>query len=229
MNDVVSSQESADHAADDGPPEFGLIDMIEAFTAMRHEWRGQAKASHAVAEAVQAAASSLQQLEAKLLAQVANRSADESRELAGVIAETDHLLTQAVAVTSRCETHRRQQEEAEAKAIQDHFNGMNAMARWFARPLLTFVTAQRKAREPMSEDAAVEGLNLVLVQLRHLMKERQIERVDALGQPFDGETMNAIGTVAGEPCPSGHVAEQLSPSYQWRGSILRFADVRVAS
>lgn len=231
MNDYVSNSESSPEylARDETPPEFGLIDIIEAFTAMRHEWRGQTKASRAVAETVQVAAESIQELEAKLLARIDNGSTDESRRLAELIADTDNQLTRAVAAASRRETNRRQRDAAESKATQDYFDGMNTMARWFARPLLMFVTEQRKAREQTSQDTAVEGLNIVLAHLRHLMKERQIQRLDALGQAFDPETMNAIGTVVSEQYPSGHVAEQLSPSYRWRGSMLRFADVRVAS
>jgi molecular chaperone GrpE len=61
------------------------------------------------------------------------------------------------------------------------------------------------------------------------MNEHHIQRFDALGQAFDAETMNAIGTVESHEYPAGHVAEQLSPSYRWRENLLRFAEVRVVS
>lgn len=231
MSDSVSNlgPAAAESVPHETPPEFGFVDIIEAFTAMRHEWRGQTKESRGVAESVQAAMSNIRELETKLLAQAASGSTDESRKLAQLVAEIDNQLTRAVAVAGRCEANRKQREESKSKALQHYFDGMHAMARWFARPLLMFVTEQRRAEEQIPEDAAVEGLNLVLAQLRHTMKENQIQRIDALGQPFDAETMNAIGTIVSQDYPAGHVAEQLSPCYRWRGSILRFADVRVVS
>ena len=106
---------------------------------------------------------------------------------------------------------------------------MSGLARWFARPLLTLLAYHRPAREPVKDDPALEGLNMVLARLRRMMREQSIERLDVQGEPFDAETMHAIGSVAATDCPSGHVAEQMTPAYRWRGKLLRFADVRVAS
>ena len=92
---------------------------------------------------------------------------------------------------------------------------MNAIARWLARPLLTFVMEQHQAGAQSTENPAIEGLNLVLARLRRTMKEQQIERLDSLGQAFDANMMNAIGTVESQDYPSGHVAEQLSPRSPW--------------
>ena len=60
------------------------------------------------------------------------------------------------------------------------------------------------------------------------MHEVGIQRIDVLGQPFDGTTMNAIGTLETTEVPAGHVADQISPCYVWKDGVLRFADVRVA-
>ena len=48
-------------------PQFGVIDIVEAFTAMRHEWRGQTKESRQLAEQIQAAVATLQDIKMKLL------------------------------------------------------------------------------------------------------------------------------------------------------------------
>ena len=227
MFHFAASEETTAEA--DAPPEFGLVDVIEAFTAMRHEWRGQTKESRALAEAVQAAVTNIQELEAKLLAQTAAGSADESRRLVELIVDTDNHLTRALDATTQSEANRRLRDAADAQAMRQYFNGMHGIARWFARPLLTFVEEQHQAKTQTAEHPAVAGLNLVLATLRRMMKEHQIIRIDTLGQVFDAELMNAVGTVAAQDCPSGHVAEQLSPGYRWRGRLLRFADVRVAS
>lgn len=119
-------------------------------------------------------------------------------------------------------------EAAEAQAVEHCITTMNAVARWFARPLLMLLAGQQSTRGPCMEGPALVGLNMVLTRHRRLMHEHDIHRLDVLGQPFDASTMHAIGTVASHEYPPGHVAEQLSPAYRWQGQLIRFADVRVA-
>jgi molecular chaperone GrpE len=242
MNDSTFPQESngesryEDVPLGDDAPQFGAVDIVEAFTAMRHEWRGQTKETRALTELIQAAVTNIQSVESKLLAGVANTRVNENgssdaadaKPLVQVIVETDHQLTRAVTAIEQWETNRRLSAEEDAKAVQRCFAGMNGLARWFARPLLTFVTERRSIPDVSTENPAIAGLDLVLTRLRRVMNEHGIERLDTEGQPFDAETMYAIGSVATADCPSGHVAEQLSPAYRWQGRILRFADVRVA-
>jgi molecular chaperone GrpE len=225
-----SSATSADDAGpteDAAAPEFGLIDVIEAFTAMRHDWRVQTKESRVVAESIQAAVGAIQDLQSKLPAPAADSSLDASRPLAQLLAETDHQLTRAVDGVRQAESSRRQRDEADAHAVREYFASMSALARWFARPLLELVMKQRIEGASPTEDPALEGLNLILARLRRAMKQQHVERFDAVGQAFDASTMNAIGAVVSDEYPAGHVAEQLSPGYRWRGQILRFAEVRV--
>jgi molecular chaperone GrpE len=216
---------------EDAPPEFGLVDLIEAFTAMRHEWRGHTKESRAAAESVRAAVNTIQELESALQAQIAANSTSESKQLVEAIVDTDHHLTRAIVACGQVEASRSQRAQSDVEAIQQYFDGMSSLARWFARPLLTFVLAQERNHAPVEGVASptLEGLNLVLARLRRAMKELQIERLDARGQPFDANVMNAIGAVESAEVPSGYVVEQLAPGYRWRGQLLRYADVRVCS
>lgn len=245
MNDSSIQHESPeepslDEEAPREEPRFGALDIVEAFTAMRHEWRGQTKESRALVEQIDAAVSSLQSLESKLLACVAENGAedsDETKKLVLLIVESDHQLSRAIAATAQWDAIRRAHDEADANAAEHVFEGMGRVARWFARPLMKLLAEQRAAQESVAENPALNGLNLVLARLRRAMHERAIERIETQGEPFDAESMRAIGTVpAGAAaenagpvdCPAGHVAEQLSPAYLWRGRLLRFAEVRVA-
>jgi len=238
MNDSMIPQEPTlkpirdNSPSNDDAPQFGALDIVEAFTAMRHEWRGQTKESRELSEQVQSAVANLRTLESKLLAWAADNRPDDSSEakqLALLVVETDHQVTRAVTAIAQWETNRRLREDMSTDAAERYYAGMSRLARWFARPLLEFITAQRPKAELAAEHPAIEGLNLVLGRLRRAMYELGIERVDVLGQPFDASTMHAIGTVASVDCPSAHVAEQLSPAYLWQGRLLRFADVRVAT
>jgi molecular chaperone GrpE len=237
MNDPAIPQDFVSDTSrkDDGlpcedVPQFGAVDIVEAFTAMRHEWRGQTRESRDLAEQIRAAVTNIQQLESKLLAVAGDRPDDtpESRQLAMLIAETEHPLSRAVAAAAQWESGRQRRAAEIAKTIDECAAGMNGLARWFARPLLALLAGQNSAREPAEENPALEGLSMVLARLRRMMQEREIERFDVLGLPFDPEAMHAIGTMTSADFPAGHVGEQISPAYRWRGELLRFADVRVA-
>lgn len=213
-------------------PKFGAVDIVEAFTAMRHEWRGQSKESRAVADQIQAAVTSIQALESTLRADFASQRPDnahEARPLALLLVETDHQVARAVSAIASWEANQREREGARARAFEESIAGMSALARWFARPLLTQVKNEISSQDPGMENPASQGLKMVLARLRRAMLDQGLERLDVQGQPFDPETMRAIGTVASTEQPAGYVAEQLSPAYRWQGKILRFADVRVAS
>lgn len=238
MNDSTAPQESVDEPLQNGNvlpyeevPRFGAVDIVEAFTAMRHEWRGQTRESRAVAEQIEAAVASIQSFESKLLAGLADKRSDdapESRRLALLVVETDHQLSRAVTAVAQWEEIRQQREAANAEVIERQIAAMSGLARWFASPLLALLAGQRSAQGPVEKHPALEGLNMVLARLRRMMREQGIERIDVQGQPFDADTMHAIGVVTSTNYPTGHVAEQLSPAYRWQGLLLRFADVRVA-
>lgn len=221
-------------AADE--PQFGVVDIVDAFTAMRHEWRGQTKESRRLAETIEAAVATLQRMESTVLAreeqaEAARRDtadADSSTRLAQLVAETDHQLTRAVLAFELTERHRRDREQQEAAEIEAFAAGRFAITRWLFRPLLRRLSEQRKERMDAGQNPAMEGLNVVLARLRRSMQDMGIERVDTAGRPFDATLMNAIGTVATADDPPGHVAEQLAPCYRWQGQVLKFADVRVA-
>lgn len=239
MNDTTFQTETdleppagTELAPEQAEPQFGAVDIVEAFTALRHEWRGQTKESRALGERIQAATANLQSLESKLLAVVADHpreDAKETKQLALQIVETDHQLSRAVAAVLQWEASERQREEADARAIERRCAEMNRVARWFARPLLEFIRERRAARPLVAKHPAAEGLEMVLARLRRMMREQGLERLDLLGEPFDADTMHAIGTMPTANYPPGHVAEQLSPAYRWHGQLIRFADVRVAS
>jgi hypothetical protein len=237
MNESDFPQEPAgvrlcgDEASNDDVPQFGALDIVEAFTAMRHELRAQTKESRELAAQIEAAVSNIHSLESKLLGCIDdNRSDDsgEAKQLVLIIVETDHQLLRALTAIKQWEMTRRLRQEADAKAVVRYFDGMGWLGRRFARPLLEFVAALRPLDGPIMEDPAIQGMNLVVERLSRVMQEHEIERSDVEGQPFDANTMRAIGTVESTNCPAGHVAEQLSPTYYWRGELLRFANVRVA-
>jgi len=244
VSDPTFSQNSSQAPACDNAarseeiPQFGAVDIVEAFTAMRHEWRVQSKESRALGEQIQGAAanllsveSCLQSLESKLLAGAGEprpQTSVESKPLAMILVETDHQLSRAAAAIAQWEANRKRRDATDAQALEHSIAAMSRLARWFAQPLLALLANRRSVQESTAEHPAIEGLNILLARLRRLMREQGLERLDTEGLPFDADTMNAIGTVEAADYPSGHVAEQFSPAYLWKGQLLRFAEVRTA-
>lgn len=235
MNDIGWNHDRAEDSAaqpadhEEVAPRFGLVDVVEAFTAMRHEWRGQTKESRALAASLDEAVTRIQQLEENLLARAAPASDAEIRPFVEALTEAEHQIARAVVAVDQAEATRLEQVRLAAEATEIYYRGMNPLARWFARGLMAFVTRQYKMSVESGGSSASEGLGLLLDRLRRKMNQLHIERIDTLGQPFDPHTMNAIGTAQSAEYPPGHVAEQLSPGYRWRGEVLQFAAVRVAA
>ncbi|MCE9558649.1 MAG: nucleotide exchange factor GrpE [Armatimonadetes bacterium] len=72
------------------------------------------------------------------------------------------------------------------------------------------------------------GVKMVEKQLLAALANQQVERVASIGNPFDPEIHEAIGTVEAEGTESGTVVEELESGYRLHGRTLRAARVRVA-
>lgn len=220
----------SDFDSHDEVPQFGAVDIVEAFTAMRHEWRGQAKETRMVADQIQAVVRQLDALDAGKLSRNTEVLADtpkEGKQFARLVGNIDHQLTRALHAIDQADRNRVACEKADLDAITEFFSRMNGLARWLARPLFAFCI-ERNSKNSAKGNPSLEGLALVLSSLRQAMQEQGIERIDVLGQPFEGTMMNAIGVIESSDYPPGCVAEQIAPCYRWKDSILRFADVRIA-
>lgn len=215
----------------DDVPEFGLADMIEAFTAMRHEWRSQALEGRELSSAVVASVEQIQQLENRLQAQLAVATSDSLLSgLVNLIVDIDVSISRAVDACVKYDVEPTGQTPESEAAVRAAFAKQSFVVRRFSRPFLNAVLEilKRNTSSGASVRPETEGLQLVVSRLRRMMAEKEIQRLDVVGQPFDAEIMNAVSAVESTQYPSGHVVEELSPAYRWRGRILRFADVRVS-
>ena len=237
--------------ATESPPEFGLIDVIEAFTAMRHEWRQQTKENRELAATMESTAQNILRFEENLAAHLGastdqfesgqlsnekNTIPDRSlNDLVDAIVEIDLYLSRAVEAATRAQALTRQESALES-AIHTIYSNMNFVTRWFSRSFhkavyeLVKVNHQSHSGQAPSE-SIVDGLVLLESRLRRIMDHHQIVRREAFGMPFDATTMRAIGalpTPPDRPAMAGQVVEQVAPTYLWNGKVIRFAEVRVA-
>ncbi|MFY9234660.1 MAG: nucleotide exchange factor GrpE [Fimbriimonadaceae bacterium] len=79
-----------------------------------------------------------------------------------------------------------------------------------------------------STEAIGEGVGVIERQLRSVLESRQVQRLKTVGQPFDPEIHEALGSIETEDFPEGTVAEDVEPGYKMGDKVIRPARVRVA-
>ena len=211
---------------------LGASDIVEAFTILRHEIKLQVRNGRELQQSLQ---ESLQRLEQRIATPpIVAEGVPENRKMAEAIAEIEESLQRAIesivqlpamAPSESNLLHRYDQLVAKAPWIAKTFAG-----KWLEdlRAGLAQSIFAAKQTEP-TQDATYRGLDLLLARVHRLMRQCEIERVNVLHQPFDSETMNAIGLIVDPSVPSTHVAQQLRPLYRWRNNTLRCAEVRIAT
>ena len=79
-----------------------------------------------------------------------------------------------------------------------------------------------------SDSALADGVRLVRKQLMGVLEGYGVERLTAVGQPFDPRVHDAIATVAvDDAAKDGVVVDEWQPGYRLAGKVVRPAKVRV--
>jgi molecular chaperone GrpE len=77
--------------------------------------------------------------------------------------------------------------------------------------------------------AVTQGLQALHRQLLGLLEAQGVTPLKSLGETFNPEIHDAVGSVESEEVESGAVAEELQRGYRWDNDVLRPARVRVVS
>lgn len=83
-------------------------------------------------------------------------------------------------------------------------------------------------RSGASLDALAEGVGAVEKQLRGVLEGQKVTRLGEVGEPFDPNFHEALGTVATDELPEDSIAEVLESGYRMGDRVIRAAKVRVA-
>ncbi len=84
------------------------------------------------------------------------------------------------------------------------------------------------AAQDGSSDALKTGVEMVLGQLRGILRDAGLEEISAVGQVFDPTWHEAVSQQDSEEVPEGHVLQQLRKGYRLKERLLRPATVVVA-
>jgi molecular chaperone GrpE len=78
------------------------------------------------------------------------------------------------------------------------------------------------------DEPGVGGLAALAEQIREVLRRLGVERIPAVGEPFDPERHEAVATSPAGELPDGLVAGEARPGYSIDGRVLRPAQVVVA-
>jgi molecular chaperone GrpE len=213
---------------------LGLVQLVEAFTALRHEVKLQTKSARAAGERTEQALAATQAA-VELLRGAGAKEAEAARAagkpLVESLMELDEALVRGRAVIDAA---RRRMLDDLAGRVGQQLDALllrlPAWRRWLCGAWC------RGAREILLERAALahrdtfdsllEGYDLILARLQRAMKKADLYRIPCLGKPADPNLMTVVEVVDDPLRPPGLVTDELRPGYYWKDKVLRFAEVR---
>lgn len=204
---------------------FGIVDVVEAFTAMRHEWRNSSTETRQLVTQIDEVCERLMSA-SKLKPNGPADAKSNGCGLALSIAEIEHATQRAVEAAAAATSRFAEDLEEELDA---QFRMKNVIVRWVtAGTYRQVIRTLRDRGDCPSTQNILAGFELLLTRIRRLMADASIDRIETLGEPFDAHWMHAIAAAPGTGLPNGQVIEQLKPAYRWQGERLAYAEVRIA-
>jgi molecular chaperone GrpE len=223
---------------DAGAPgqEFGLVQLVEEFTALRHELKLQTKSGRGLIEQGESMITGLRQAIEHFRSvepKEARAAWAAGKPIAEALADLDESLARGRREIERIS--RRLGEDSSmalVDAVDERFRRQSWLRRMltadYHRQVQNVVRGAGWLRGELLE-AIIEGYGLIQARLGRVMASEQIERIACEGRPVDPERMIVLEVVDDPDRPPGTVVKELRSGYTWKGRLLRYAEVQAAS
>ncbi len=229
-------EELAQLTRQSGSPGVGLLEVAEAFTALRQEIKLHTKSVRSLNERVEKGLDDLGQSNALLIeakAEVKSRGEELSRQLINSLLDVDEALGQALATCSCGEEDQGRGNLLLLEQCQWEFQQLPLWRRtllksWHERMMRSIKNWQSKSATS-NQDDYVSGLQILKAKLQRTLAENQVTPIDGIGQPVDPSQMRIVATVVDAQQEPGTVVEQLRPGYLRNSQVLRHAEVKVVA
>jgi molecular chaperone GrpE len=217
----------------DQPREFGIIDLVEEFTALRQEVKLQTKSSRGLSEQTDNVLAALR-LAIEQFRSVEPKEAQAvwtaAKALAEGLADLDEALDRGYREIERA---RQQIADESLRALETALNDLYRGRSWIRRRLLRPYHNQviEVVRRDVSSrhdlfNSFQEGYGLIQKRLRRVMASEQVNRIPCEGRVVDPELMTVLEVVDLPDHPRGTVIKELRKGYTWRGRVIRYAEVQ---
>ena len=179
--------------------EFGIIDLVEEFTALRHEVKLQTKSSRGLSEQTETTLEALKHA-IEQFQSVVPREAQAVWTAGKVLAEGLADLDEALDRGEReIERAREQIAERSPRRSKPLSNELHRSQSWIRRRLLRSYHNEIIAivqRDSVNRhelfDSFLEGYGLIQKRLRRVMAAEQVQRIPCEGLPVDPELMTVL-------------------------------------
>ena len=220
---------------DSDGPAVGLVDLVEAFTALRQEVKLQTKGSRGLQESTQSAVAALQ-LAIDQFRSVAPRETEAARVAARPLVMSLADLYESLERGRMAFDKSRERLLAESTRVMETIDSELARLpfwkRWLCAAFGHSLRQQLGLRMEQSQqpvvDSLLNGFGLIQQRLQRALQAHGLQRINCLGRPVDVNQMTVVELVPNTGQTAGTVIEEVRPGFMWDGDLIRFAEVKVA-
>lgn len=146
----------------------------------------------------------------------------EQMELA--VKQLDSVKDQFVRLTAEYDNYRKRTTKEKDNIYQD------AKADTIKAFLDVYDNLERAAAAEGGEDSPhKKGLEMIFQQYKTILEKLGVKEIDAKGQPFDPEKMNAVMHIDDEAFGENEVAQVFQAGFEMGDKVIRYAIVQVAN
>jgi molecular chaperone GrpE len=213
--------------------EFGIIDLVEEFTALRHELKLQTKSGRGLIEQTENTIVALRQAidQFRSVEPKEGQAAwTAGKGLAEALADLDEALARGEREIDRA---RRMIADESIRGLESALGDLYRRRSWIGRRYLRsyyqeVMETVRRDGQTRQElfDSFLEGYGLIQKRLRRALASEQVTHIPCEGKPVDPELMTVIEVIDEPRDQPGTVAKELRRGYTWRGRVIRFAEVQ---
>ena len=146
----------------------------------------------------------------------------EQMELA--VRQLDSVKDQFVRLTAEYDNYRKRTTKEKDNIYQD------AKADTIKAFLDVYDNLERAAAAEGGEDSPhKKGLEMIFQQYKDILAKMGVKEIDAKGQPFDPEKMNAVMHIDDEAYGENEVAQVFQAGFEMGDKVIRYAIVQVAN
>ncbi|MCC7101949.1 MAG: nucleotide exchange factor GrpE [Fimbriimonadaceae bacterium] len=138
--------------------------------------------------------------------------------------ERDQLRDQLLRSVADLQTFRRR---ALAEKDEVRKYGMQDLVEMLLPVLDNFERTVRSLEAGADSESVMQGVGMIEKQLRAVLEGSSVQRIIAVGQPFDPSLHEAVELVPSSEMEPGTIVEELSPGYRIHERVIRPARVKV--
>lgn len=152
----------------------------------------------------------------------------QAEEIAALKAELDLVRRQAAARINQANEEVRIARRQTERAREDLEYAAKPLAEGLMPTLDSFERALQHLEDGASPEKVIEGIRATDRLMRNSLKEAGLERIAALGAPFDPDLHEGLATVETDEYDEDTVVDEIEAGYTYKGRVIRAAKVRVS-